>query len=275
MRVVAPSRPSPAADSDGRSRGRARVSGSAAPGAPRAWLRSASSPSSSQWPSKPSCGQRLGLDEVLLVDGAPFRGGDGDRDERHRLALLTLEVREQHLAEASQRGEQRDSRLVGCPRCRSRGRRVSQASTNGATRAWSASMASSSGVASGLRSRTSGHSPASSPWWWASRKPIIQATCSPIAIRWACSGYGAVESTSMARPRSRRSASWTMPIIRVSAGAFGIRVMASPSLPAATDGRSSLPATPRSAPRSTPPGPPAAGRPPCSALPTTRRARCR
>ena len=48
----------------------------------------------------------------------------------------------------------------------------------------------SSGAASGLRSRTSGHSPASSPWWWASRNPIIQPTWSPIAIRWAPLGVG-------------------------------------------------------------------------------------
>ena len=45
-------------------------------------------------------GQRLGLDEVLLVHGVPFSGRDGDRDERHRLALLPVEVRKQHLTEA-------------------------------------------------------------------------------------------------------------------------------------------------------------------------------
>jgi hypothetical protein len=36
--------------------------------------------------------QRLGLEEVLLVHRVPLGRGDGDRDERHHLVLLALEV---------------------------------------------------------------------------------------------------------------------------------------------------------------------------------------
>ena len=56
--------------------------------------------------------ERLGLDEVLLVHGVPLSVRDGDRDERHGLVLLTLEMRKQYLAEACQCAEQCDSRVV-------------------------------------------------------------------------------------------------------------------------------------------------------------------
>lgn len=67
---------------------------------------------------------------------------------------------------------------------------------------------------------------------------MSQTTWLPNAARRSPSGYGAADRAAVARDRSRRKASWTMPIIRRSAGVVGVAFIGIPLLGPAAAGRS-------------------------------------